>query len=249
MRTQFCLNGEWNFLPLYEQGTGFGLPGEQVYEEQKIQVPSSWRSSYERPPGKNFGIIPEYEYAPYDVFQYPKEWAQAEAGVLHRSFRVPPSMEEPGTRIFLRMDGIMQKAAVYLDHHLVAMWEDGYLPLLVEITELVRKDTEHELHVVCGSFDKVEIPSGQQKITGLAGSWFGSIARGIWQDVYLESRPEISLADVTIRTSVRENLLEVDAAVIHPLASSLKTSHKAILHVRENGDSTSSPFFRLKLMC
>lgn len=244
MRTQYCLNGEWNFMPLYEQGTGFGLPAELVYEEQKVQVPSSWRSSYERLPGKNFGIIPEYEYAPYDVFRYPKEWAQAEAGVLHRSFRVPPSMKEPGTRIFLRMDGIMQKAAVYLDHHLVAMWEDGYLPLLVEITELVSHDTEHELHVVCGSFDKVEIPSGQQKITGLAGSWFGSIARGIWQDVYLESRPEISLADVTIRTSVRENRLDVDAAVIHPLASSLKTSHKAILHVRENGDSASSPILQ-----
>ncbi|MWV44330.1 glycoside hydrolase family 2 [Paenibacillus sp. HJL G12] len=244
MRNEHCLNGEWNFMPLYGQRTGFGLPSELVYEEQKVQVPSSWRSAYEKQPGKNFGEIPQYEYAPYDLFDYPKEWANAEAGVLHRTFCLPPSMNEPRTRIFLRMDGIMQKAAVYLDHHQIAIWEDGYLPLLVEITEFVKNDTEHELHVVCGSFDKVEIPSGQQKITGLAGSWFGSIARGIWQDVYLESRPDVWLEDVSIRTSVRENRLDVDAAVIHPLALSLKTSYKAILYVRENGDSNSSPILQ-----
>lgn len=241
MRTEHCLNGEWNFMPLYGQNTGFGLPDELVYEEQKVQVPSSWRSSYERLPGKNFGVIPEHEYAPYDLFRYPKAWARADAGVLHRTFRVPKAMDVAGMRIFLRMDGIMQKTAVYLDHQLVAMWEDGYLPLSVDITEFVTGDAEHDLHVVCGSFDKVEIPSGQQKITGLAGSWFGSLARGIWQDVYLESRPMISLADVTIRTSVRKNKLEVDASVIHSSEHSLGKPYQVILNVRENGDPNSSP--------
>ncbi|GIP26504.1 hypothetical protein J23TS9_16340 [Paenibacillus sp. J23TS9] len=241
MRIEHCLNGEWNFMPLYGQGTGFSLPAELVYEEQKVQVPSSWRSSYERLPGKIFGVIPEHEYAPYDLFRYPKEWAQAEAGVLHRTFRVPQDMDVIGARIFLRMDGIMQKAAVYLDHHLIAMWEDGYLPFSVEITEFVTSDAEHNLHVVCGSFDKVAIPSGQQKITGLAGSWFGSLARGIWQDVYLESRPMVSLADVTIRTSVRKNKLEVDASVVHSSKHSLGKPYKVILKVREIGDSSPSP--------
>ena len=33
--------------------------------------------------------IPEYDFAPMDVFAYPKHWAKAEAGLLHRTFRVP----------------------------------------------------------------------------------------------------------------------------------------------------------------
>lgn len=244
MQFEHCLNGEWDFMPLYGHGTGYELPADLVYEEQKVEVPSSWRNSYERLPGKIFGVIPEHEYEPYDLFNYPKEWAQADAGVLHRTFRVPQDMDANGMRIFLRMDGIMQKAAIYLDHHLIAMWDDGYLPFSVDITEFVTSNTEHDLHVVCGNFDKVDIPSGQKKITGLSGSWFGSIARGIWQDVYLESRPDVSLADVSIRTSVRENRLDVDAAVIHPSVSTLKTSYKAILYVRENGDSLSSPILQ-----
>lgn len=244
MRIQHCLNGEWDFMPLYGQGTGCELPADLIYEEQKVQVPSSWRSSYERLPGKNFGVIPEHDYAPYDLFHYPKEWAQAEAGVLHRIFRVPQDMAVKGMRIFLRMDGIMQKAAIYLDHHLIAVWDDGYLPLSVEITEFITNNAEHDLHVVCGSFDKVDIPSGQKKITGLSGSWFGSIARGIWQDVYLECRPDVSIADLSIRTSVRANRLEVDAAVIHPSVRSLKTSYKAVLYVRENDNTESSPILQ-----
>ncbi|RIX59500.1 glycoside hydrolase family 2 [Paenibacillus nanensis] len=211
MRTSICLNGEWDFMPLYERNPGFELPSELAYEDRKVQVPSSWRGSYIRPSGKTFGEIPEHGYAPYDVFGYPKEWARADAGVLHRSFRLPISAMEAGERIFLRFDGIMQKAAVYLDRRLIAAWADGYLPLLIDVSEWVKPECEHHVHVVCGSFDKVTIPSGQQKMTGLAGSWFGSLARGIWQDVYVESRPSASIADVAIRTSVRENRLEVQA--------------------------------------
>ncbi|MCA0753545.1 glycoside hydrolase family 2 [Paenibacillus sp. N4] len=244
MRTAFCLNGEWDFMPLYGHGPGFGLPAELVYEECKITVPSSWRGSYERPSGKIFGEITEHGYSPYEIYGYPKEWARADAGVLHRVFRLPDSMTGQETRIFLRLDGIMQKAAVYLNRRLLALWEDGYLPFLADITKWVKAGAEHDLHVVCGSFDKVALPSGQQKITGLAGSWFGSVARGIWQDVYLESRPDISLSDVAIRTSVRENRLEVDASVSHPFTKLDGTPFRLELTVREDGRQHASPILR-----
>ncbi|WP_438449210.1 glycoside hydrolase family 2 protein [Gorillibacterium sp. sgz5001074] len=232
MRTNYCLNGEWDFMPLYGGAAGFELPPEPVYEERKVQVPSSWRASYRRPTGRSFGVIPEHDYAPCDLFGYPQEWAQADAGVLHRTIRLPNSMAGGKNRLFLRFDGIMQKAAVYLDGERIGCWEDGYLPLLVDVTDQVQPDTDHDLHVVCGSFDKVTLPSGQQKITGLAGSWFGALARGIWQDVTLESRPAFSLSDMSIRTSVRERRLEVQAEVSPPASSDL-TSCKAALFVRE----------------
>ncbi|SFD52791.1 Glycosyl hydrolases family 2 [Paenibacillus catalpae] len=236
MRTTYSLNGDWDFMPLFENESGFDLPADIVYEEQKVQVPSSWRSSYMRASGKSFGEIPEHGYSPYDLYGYPKEWSRADAGVLHRVFRVPAAMTEQESRIFLRFDGIMQKAAIYLDHHQIAVWQDGYLPLRVEVTERVKAGAAHHLHVVCGSFEKVTLSSGQSKITGLAGSWFGALARGIWQDVYLESKPVVSLSDVTIRTSVREGRLDVHAEISLPAMMAEKTgTFKIRLFVRESG--------------
>lgn len=242
MRTELYLNGEWDFMPLYGQRTGFELPSELVYEERKLQVPSSWRSSYERPGGVTFGEIAEHGYAPYDLFGYPKEWKRADAGVLHRTFQVPDHMVGQGKRVLLRFDGIMQKAAVYLDRERIALWEDGYLPLLIDVTDRVEAGVTHRLHVVCGSFDKVTLPSGQQKMTGLAGSWFGAIARGIWQDVVLEVRPDVSLSDVTIRTSVREHRLKVEAAVSRAPEQAVGASvRKVVLSVKEYVPQQTSP--------
>lgn len=210
-RMQLCLNGEWDFMPIYDQPVCRRLPEKLVYEPRKVQVPSSWRGAYEPEPGRLFGEVPEHGYRPMDLYGYPREWEAAEAGVLHRTFRVPEEMK--GRRIVLRLDGIMQKAAVYVDRKAVAIWEDGYLPLRLDITALVRPGEEHHLHVVCGSFDKTLIPSGQKKVTGLTGSWYSYICRGIWQDVFLESCPKTAIEDVTIRTLVRGGRLEVDAVI------------------------------------
>lgn len=210
-RSSLCLNGEWDFMPLYEEPLRRELPERLVYETRKVRVPSSWRSSFVNGQGKLFGEIPEHGYAPMNLHGYPEEWKAADAGVLHRSFRVPAEMA--GQRIVLRLDGMMQKAAVYLDREKLAVWEDGYLPLRLDVTDRVTPGGEHDLHVVCGSFDQVTIASGQKKTTGLTGSWFSYVSRGIWQDVWLESYPRVALADVVIRTSFRHGTLEVDAAI------------------------------------
>lgn len=226
MRTTVCLNGEWDFMPLYSTPTALELPYQLAFEPQKVLVPSSWRSAYENVPSRKMGDIPEHEYRPYDLFGYPKEWEAAAAGVLHRTFTVPVEME--GQRIFLRLDGIMQQAAVYLDREQIAFWQDGYLPLRVEVTGKVKPGGEHRLHVVCSSFPKVKIPSGLEKVTGLTGSWFGYIARGIWQDVFLESQPVKAIEDVVVRTSVREKRLEVDASVTLPVSVSVSAGSGAV---------------------
>ncbi len=210
MRELICLNGEWDFMPLYDQPWSCSLPSNLVYEERKVQVPSSWRRTYRQASGRLFGDIPEYAYAPMDLYDYPKEWDQAEAGVLHRSFQLPDRLA--GQRIVLRLDGVMQKAAIYLDYREIAIWEDGYLPLRVDITPFAEPGRDHHLHIIVGSFDQVRLPSGALRVTGLVGSWFGSICRGIWQDAYVESYPALSIEDMTIRTSVREGKLEVEAS-------------------------------------
>ncbi|WP_238653065.1 glycoside hydrolase family 2 TIM barrel-domain containing protein [Paenibacillus piscarius] len=232
LRTSICLNGEWDFMPLYDQPRSRALPERLQYEARKIQVPSSWRYSYTAPSGSKFGEVAEYQFQPFDVYRYPEEWNEAEAGVLHRSFQVPETML--GQRIVLRFEGILQKAAIYLDRERLAVWEDGFLPLRLDITALVKPGREQQLHVVCGSFDTAVLPSGETKITGLSGSWFGRIARGIWQDVVLEAYPQVSLEDLTIRTSVRQGRLEVDALISSAEEDGLSPEGlRVLLQVRE----------------
>lgn len=230
-------------MPLYDQPQCRRLPEKIVYEARRIQVPSSWRRTYPLASGKKFGDIQEHDYVPLDLYSYPKEWDDAEAGVLHRSFRVPECMA--GQRIVLRLDGIMQKAVIYLDRQEIAVWEDGYLPLRLDITSRVEQNAEHHLHIVCGSFDKVLLPNGSRKITALMGSWFGNISRGIWQDVYLEGYPVLTIEDLTIRTSVREGRLEVNAVVgaaqmqpdRGPLRVQLKIREQGVLRQPEAGQA------------
>ncbi|THF76277.1 glycoside hydrolase family 2 [Cohnella fermenti] len=240
-RQEVILNGDWDFMPLYDEPQRRELPERLVYEERKVRVPSSWKSSFINARGKLFGAIPEHGYAPLDLYGYPQEWNDAEAGVLHRRFRVPAEMA--GQRIVLRLDGVMEKAVIYLDGERIASWEDGYLPLRLDITERAVPGSEHELHVVIGRFDRVTIASGQQKITGLAGSWFSYVSRGIWQDVRLESCPKTALADVVIRTSVRQGTLEVLASV-ESVAERGPGRQRlaAVLRVRERGNAKDSEY-------
>lgn len=211
MRHTLCLNGDWDFMPLYGEPRRRTLPESLEYEAQKVRIPSSWRASYAQASGKRFGEIPEHGFVPMDLYGYPREWDDAEAGVLHRRFRVPEEMA--GQRIVLRLDGVMQKAVIYLDRKEIAVWEDGYLPLRLDVTSCVMPGREHELHLVCGSFDQTTLPSGAKKVTGLVGSWFGSVCRGIWQDVYLESYPLLAIEDVTLRTSIRHGRMEAEVII------------------------------------
>ncbi|MWJ29981.1 glycoside hydrolase family 2 protein, partial [Saccharibacillus sp. WB 17] len=210
-RDRISLNGEWEFMPLYDRPHGLSLPENVVYERHKVRVPSSWRGAYEPEPGRTFGKIEEYGFELFAPFRYPPEWDRAEAGVLRRTLNVPADFA--GRRVLLRLDGVMQQAAVYLDGRLLARWRDGYLPLRLDVTQAVRPGAAHELQVVCANFDPVILPSGAVKVTGLTGSWFGYLARGLWQDVWLESLPHTALERIAIRTSVRERRLEIDAFV------------------------------------
>ncbi|MEJ8305043.1 glycoside hydrolase family 2 protein [Saccharibacillus sacchari] len=210
-RDALCLNGEWDFMPLYDRPQELSLPKSAAYEKRKVSVPSSWRGSYESRPGYTFGRIEAYGFELFAPYGYPPEWDRAEAGLLRRSFVVPQEWED--RRILLRLDGVMQQAAVYVNGQKLAVWRDGYLPLRLDLTSLVRPGETCELQVICANFDKTAIASGAVKSTGLTGSWFGYLARGLWQDVWLESIPHAAVESVSVRTSVRENRLEIDASV------------------------------------
>lgn len=192
-RTQLDLCGTWDFYPVF--GPGRITDPFGVCFEEKITVPSNFRGS---------GICYK-NFKPYDLMEYPDSWNNASGAVYRRFFEIHP---ENGTAVFIHSENISQTASFYINGKHVCDWNEMYLPLDTDITEFLR-DGENEIRIVCGVFDRVQIASGASKITDLGGSWFGEAARGIWGNIYLETRPAIHIDDVIIRTSVREKRLDV----------------------------------------
>lgn len=209
MRRLIYLNGEWDFMPIYDNAYSCALPEKLSYEKEKCRVPSSWRGCVKG------HTVDKYNFEPMNVFDYPKEWSQAEAGVLHRSFKVPEKMK--GERIFLGFDAISHHSAVYLNGKKLCEWKESFLPLYIDVTDDVILEGENELYVVCCKYATSKIPDGTEKSTGLLGSWFGNASRGIWQDAYLFSRPGINISDAEIVTSVRKNKISVFVKVQNTL--------------------------------
>ncbi|MBC7958396.1 MAG: glycoside hydrolase family 2, partial [Vallitaleaceae bacterium] len=208
-----CLNGEWEFMPVYGVKACVDLPKEIHFEQEKIRVPSSWR--YVTPEGAaycngDFGIVDDFQ--PFNLFEYPIEWSKADTGVYRKTFTIPDII--CGERIFLCFNGIMQQSRIYLNNNIVAEWDEAFLPLKIDITKHIKAERcENELMVICTTFDEVQMKSGRTKSLGLIGSWFGFLGRGIWQDVYIERTSPTYIVDALIKTSVRNKSIQVEVEV------------------------------------
>lgn len=195
-RLSYCLNGEWDFMPLHGQKNIHSLPPVLSFEKEKVRVPSSWRGCED-----DDYAIEAYDFAPMDVFEYPKSWRKVTSGVLHRTFRIPE--ETAGMRLFLHFEAISQQSYVYVNGVQVSHSVEAFLPQLIDITEVACRDGENDLTVLCTDFDFYDCEEKPDALTGLAGSWFGKFCRGIWQDAFLEARAPVYLEDTEVVTSVR----------------------------------------------
>ncbi|MDO4743297.1 MAG: glycoside hydrolase family 2 TIM barrel-domain containing protein, partial [bacterium] len=200
MGEKVYLNGKWDFMPIYGVGSQLDLPDNLQYEQEKLVVPSIWR--WCDPEGAStYG-----DFEPYRVFDYPEEWGSAETGVCHTTFTVDETQKDK--RVFLCIDAVAQMSRIFLNGKFICDWDEMYLPLRVEVTDSLLFGCENTIDVVCTGFETVQIPSGAQRTTGLIGSWYGRLARGIWGDVYLDFVPQVFISDVTVRTWVRNRTLE-----------------------------------------
>ena len=197
-RQSICLNGEWDFMPLPDTQPIQQLPAQVQWEAQKIRVPSSWR----------WKLQPEAAYQPYDLFGYPSHWNEAPAGLLHRRFTV---RRVKGWRVWLIFKAALQRSAYFVNGQKVAESSEGYLPIELDATDFVR-DGDNELVAWCGPFERIPTSTGEKQLVP-GGSWFAGLARGLWQDVFLEYRPEVWLEDIAVRTSTRQQKIEVEITV------------------------------------
>ncbi len=200
MLEKIYLNGLWDFCPIYGETTSLHLPENITYSDEKIIVPSSWR--YRREDG--FNVFDDFK--PLDQNGYPDEWNDALTGVYERHFNVTEEMLK--MRVILCMDGIAQMAAVYINGSFAGKWDEMYLCGKIDITDLLVAG-DNKINIVCTSFEQVRIDSGAIKSTGLVGSWYGTVCRGIWNDIYLDFENYTKISDIKIRTYIEAEKIEL----------------------------------------
>ncbi len=103
-------------------------------------------------------------------------------------------------RIHLGFGAVDYFASVWVNGRLAGEHEGGYLPFVLDVTELIQPNAANTVTVRvldvgpdddAGPFPFAEIPHGKQ-------SWYGPIG-GIWQSVWLERRGETFVERIEIR--------------------------------------------------
>ncbi len=190
MRSDLCLNGYWDFLPVYDDGLSFeDALARGGWITGRYLVPSTWHTK-----------VSSWNYADemFDIFRYPKAWEDARRGILRRRVRAE---KRGGERVFLKLDAVAQSCRVLVNGAEVAASDDMYLPVEAELTDLmVPGMNDLEICVLCGETPTVTRPDGAVKILAPRGTWFSNMARGIWQDAWLLFRPEVFLRDPFLLT-------------------------------------------------
>lgn len=139
-----------------------------------------------------------------------------------RSITIPQSWENQ--RIFIYLTGARYNPSVFINNQLCGSQLDGWIPFEVEISEFVVPGNSYTLSVRCqdwgatfetgytlpedasSSWDDLRgMPKG--KILAPIGGLFAYY--GIWDDVFLLTKPRAYLYDVAIDSSVRKNTLTI----------------------------------------
>jgi hypothetical protein len=212
-RARISLNGWWQFQPVYGD-LFFPPPGE--WSPVPIRVPSAWNvNSFAR------AYEDQGDYYP----DYPSEWENAKAAWYRLRFTLDEgeagfdatgdvrrlSLPLAGRRVVVRFDAVAYSAEVYLNGTAAGYHEGGFTPFEVDVTDALRPGAENELLVGVRTWLQYHDRKKRRPLT--AGSFWGEHIGGIWQNVSLESRPLVSIADVFIRTSVRRREISVTVEV------------------------------------
>jgi len=135
-----------------------------------------------------------------------------------RQLEIPKEWQ--GRRVFLTLGGARYNARVLLDGKLLGQRLEGWTPFELELPD-VQAGRTYQLAVRCQDWsatfaDGYSIPADYQGDARHVGN--GSIVApigghftfyGIWDDVWLESRPQVYLDEVAIDSSFRQKQLTV----------------------------------------
>ncbi len=213
-RSEICLNGYWEFLPValpddYRQGRGpvpeLPLPtADAAWSETRIKIPSPWNINafaYRNLEGPDHRNYPSY----------PEAWEQVKMAWMKKSVTIP--VDWAGRRIGLYFEAVAGCTEVYVDGQKAGENFDLFLPFSCDITDLVSPGKTVEVLVGVRSQALFEDNSTVGRRIVPAGSMWGYTINGIWQDVYLTAVPEVHIENVYVKPLVSKGALEFDVTV------------------------------------
>ena len=129
-------------------------------------------------------------------------------GWYRRTFEIPADFPKDA-RTWLRFEAVDWQADVWVNGKKVAEHEGGYSPFEADVTDAIAPGKPAV--VVVRAFDPTDpaLPTGKQV------GWY-TPSSGIWQTVWLESRPKGWIGEFTIRTNPDLDSATVEVAVRGP---------------------------------
>lgn len=237
-RDELCLNGQWSFMPVYGNDIGaFKLPGQFSWDPVKIRIPSPWNvNSFASGDGGDFRTFPSY----------PKAWENATIGWMKRELVLPESWSKK--IITLHFEAIAGLSRIYINGKLAGENLDLFFPTEIDATPFITKG-KNEILVGVAKASLTDTPGKYGRRSYVAGSFWGQHIAGIWQDVFLLARPELSIEDVFVQPDIVHDELNIAVTirnhtdqpqVIHTEATvrSWKKGQSQSIHDLPSGEGT-----------
>ena len=130
------------------------------------------------------------EFQPYDPPHVPQDINPT--GCYRKHFSIPSNWD--GRKIFLHFDGVKSAAFVWLNGKYIGYHEGGMTPAEFDITQKITKG-DNVLAVMVMRWSDGSYLEDQDMFR----------FSGIYRDVYIYSKPQISLNDLFIKTELDEN--------------------------------------------
>ncbi len=201
-RDEICLNGFWQFMPVYEIDMAkFQKPGTFSWDQIPIKIPSPWNiNSFAQGDGGDFLAYPSY----------PKEWEKATMGWMRKEFTLPAEWKDK--QVILHFEAIAGFAKIYVNGKLAKENLDIFFATRFDVTHLL-KEGANEIVVGVAKASLTDVPGRYGRRNYVAGSFWGQHIAGIWQDVSLIAVPELSISDVFVQPDVQNDRLNFAVTV------------------------------------
>src|SRR5919202_403560 len=134
----------------------------------------------------------------------------ADRAVYRRTFRVPADMAR-GERLLLHFGAIDWQSTIYVNGRRVADHTGGYDAFTVDVTDALRRDARDQ-ELVVAVHDPTDFwgqPRGKQ-VSNPEGIWYTPVT-GIWQTVWLEPVPPVSIDGLRMTPDVDGGVLRLTA--------------------------------------
>jgi len=199
-REELCLNGKWQFMPVYENDIRkFQKPENFKWDQVSLKIPSPWNvNSFAQGDGGDFVTFPSY----------PKAWEKAQMGWMKKDFVLPEGWANK--ELLLHFEAIAGYAKIYINGQLVKEGLNIFLPTEVDITSYVKRGN-NEILVGVAKASLTDVSGKYGRRNYVAGSFWGQHIAGIWQDVSLIALPKLHISNVFVNPDVKDD--ELDLAV------------------------------------